>query len=288
MAPEHSRLAELVEYVQASSRYRQMSEDLIRTIGAQELARRASFKEAVKAAKNKLHQVGGAYLVTKHDYAAWRNDLTHLAHSGEQAAFLAYLQGIMSHHASTRERLPILEHFYHTILADLPPVRSVLDIACGLNPLALPWMPLAGPVEYYAYDIYQDMIDFLNQYLLLLPVQGRAEVCNVIQACPTHTVDLAFVLKTLPCLEQVEKAASTRLLQTINARTIVVSFPLHSLGGRARGMEAQYTARFGALVDPAWSIKRLTFASELVFLVTKADVHTEKTEGGNIRDSGSG
>lgn len=279
MASEHSRLAELVESVQASSRYAQVSEDLIRTIGAQELAKRSSFKEAVKAAKNKLHQVGGAYLDAKHDYALWQSDLTRLAHSGERAAFLAYLQRVMSSHASTRERLPILEHFYHTILADLPAVHSVLDIACGLNPLALPWMPLTGPVDYYAYDIYQDMIDFLNQCLQLLPVQGRAQVCNVIQACPGQRVDLAFVLKTLPCLEQVEKAASARLLQTINARTIVVSFPLHSLGGRARGMQDHYAASFAALLDPAWSIKRLVFASELVFLITKADLPTQQSAG---------
>jgi len=279
MAPEYSRLAELVESVQASSRYSQVSEDLIRTIGAQELARRTSFKEAVKAAKNKLHQVGGAYLLAKHDYTTWQSDLTQLAHNGERAAFLAYVQRVMSYHASTRERLPILEHFYHTILADLPPVHSVLDIACGLNPLALPWMPLAGPVTYYAYDIYQDMIDFLNQCLQLLPVQGQAQVCNVIQSCPAHTVDLALVLKTLPCLEQVEKTAGARLLQALNARTIVVSFPLHSLGGRARGMQAHYAAGFAALLDPTWSIKRLVFASELVFLITKADRPTERPGG---------
>jgi 16S rRNA (guanine(1405)-N(7))-methyltransferase len=265
-----------------------VSEDLIRAIGAQELARRTSFKEAVKAAKNKLHQVGGAYLVAKHDYATWLNDLAHLAQSGEQPAFLAYLKGIMSHHASTRERLPILEHFYHTILADLPPVHSVLDIACGLNPLALPWMPLAGPVEYYAYDIYQDMVDFLTQCLPLLPARGRAGVCNVIQACPAHAVDLAFVLKTIPCLEQVEKAAGARLLQAINARTIVVSFPVQSLGGRARGMQAHYAASFSALVDPAWSITRFAFASELVFLVTKEGAHRERTADGDAGCPGSG
>lgn len=268
---QHNRLEALVESVQASSRYRQVSEDLIRAIGAQELSRRASVTEAVKAAKKKLHQVGGAYFVARHEYATWLNELAYLARSGDRDSLLAYLKLIMTHHASTRERLPILGQFYHTLLAELPPVRSVLDIACGLHPLALPWMPFAGPVEYYAYDVYQDMVDFLNRCLALFQVQGQAAVCNVIQACPTRTVDLAFVLKTIPCLEQVDRAAGVRLLQTINARSLVVSFPLHSLGGRARGMKAHYAASFCALADPAWSIKRFEFATELVFLVTKEE-----------------
>jgi len=269
MGAQIERLAELVASVKASSRYRQVSEALIREIGARELARRTGFKEAVKATKNKLHQVGGAYLTDKYDYNAWLSELTRLAHGEDREGFLAYLKTIMNHHASTRERLPILEQFYQTILAELPPVRSVLDIACGLNPLALPWMPFAVPVEYRACDIYHDMVDFLNHFMALLPVQGQAEVRDVLQDCPTRAVDLALVLKTIPCLEQVDKTAGSRLLHTINARHIVVSFPVHSLGGRARGMQNHYATGFQALLDPAWSVKRLEFATELAFLITK-------------------
>ena len=50
----------------------------------------------------------------------------------------------MRGHASTQERLPILEEFFQTTLASIAPVESVLDLACGLNPLALPWMPLTA------------------------------------------------------------------------------------------------------------------------------------------------
>ena len=67
----------------------------------------------------------------------------------------------MSLHASTRERLPILDGFYSTVLAALPAPRRVLDIACGLNPLASSWMPLAPDVTYTAYDIYSDMMQFI-------------------------------------------------------------------------------------------------------------------------------
>jgi 16S rRNA (guanine(1405)-N(7))-methyltransferase len=270
MPIQSDQLEKLVETVLTSPKYKAVSHDLIRSIGLRELAKRSSLKEAVKATKSKLHQIGGAYLTDREDYAGWLNELEQLFHSSDHDAFLTYVQKVMGYHASTRERLPILDHFYKTILADLPPIHRILDVACGFNPLALPWMPLAEPVEYYAYDIYRDMLVFLERFMALIQIQGQAQVCDIIQSCPTTQVDVAFVLKTLPCLEQVDKSAGSELLHSINAKYVVVSFPVHSLGGRMKGMEANYEARFRLLVEGTmWEIKRFEFATELVFLVVK-------------------
>jgi 16S rRNA (guanine(1405)-N(7))-methyltransferase len=267
---QNDQLEKLVATVLSSSKYKDVSHDLIRSIGSRELAKRSSIKEAVKATKNKLHQVGGAYFTDKEDYSRWLTELERLYHSGNQDAFLAYVQKVMSYHASTRERLPILDQFYSTILADLPPIHRILDVACGFNPLALPWMPLSQPVEYYAYDIYKDMLDFLAGFMSLIQVHGQAQVCDIIQSCPTTPVDLAFVLKAIPCLEQLDKSAGTTLLHRINARYIVVSFPVHSLGGRTKGMEANYEARFrSSIANTTWSIKKFDFPTELAFLLGK-------------------
>jgi 16S rRNA (guanine(1405)-N(7))-methyltransferase len=234
------------------------------------LAKRHSLKEAVKATKNKLHQVGGAYLEGEAHYAVWLDELRETSRSGDRGDFRKACARVMSHHSSTRERLAILDRFYATTLAGLPPFRSVLDVACGLNPLAIPWMPLAENAEYYAVDIYQDMVDFLNRFMALLPIQGHAQAGDVLQACPAQPVDVAFVLKTLPCLEQVDKAAGRRLLDAINADHLLVSFPVHSLGGRSKGMAANYEARFRELVaDKDWAVKRFEFVTELVFRVSK-------------------
>jgi 16S rRNA (guanine(1405)-N(7))-methyltransferase len=264
------QINQLIEAVLVSSKYKNIDSDFIRYIGLQELARRHNLKEAIKATKNKLHQVGGAYQERTPHYSLWLNELKRAARSQNREYLLDVCRWIMGHHSSTRERLPILEQFYSTILADLPPINSVIDVACGLHPLAIPWMPLSEHAKYYTYDIYQDMMNFLNECMALLPVQGFGEVCNVIQHCPTQKVDVAFVLKTIPCLEQVERLASPRLLETINADHLVVSFPAHSLGGRGKGMAANYEARFYELVeDKTWSMRRFVFPTELVFLISK-------------------
>src|SRR5262245_411564 len=161
--PQDKRLEELVRSVVESPKYHAISEVLIRRIGLRELAARRSLKEAVKATRNKLHQVAGAYLDGRLDYAAWTEQLAGAAQAGDSELRQTSLR-IMQHHASTRERAGILGAFYTTALAGLPPIRSVLDVACGLNPLALPWMPLAPDATYVACDIYSDMIAFLNDY----------------------------------------------------------------------------------------------------------------------------
>ena len=51
----------------------------------------------------------------------------------------------------------------------------MLDVACGLNPLAIPWMNLAPNATYHAIDIYEDMMRFLGKAVNLLGVQGNAE-----------------------------------------------------------------------------------------------------------------
>nr|HET6902588.1 hypothetical protein [Ktedonobacteraceae bacterium] len=263
-------LDKLVNAVLSSAKYKGVCSDLVRGIGSQELTKRRNSKEALKATKNKLHQVGGAYLDGREDYAAWLSELAAVAQTNDQAALQRTCRDIMAHHASTRERLPILDQFYSTILADIAPLHSVLDIACGLNPLAIPWLPLAEDATYYACDIFAPLVDFLNHSLQLFHVQGHIQQCDVIQSCPTREVDLAFVLKTIPCLEQVDKHAGYHLLRTINARYLIVSFPIHTLGGKSKGMATYYKAHFRELVvDTPWNIRTFEFPTELVFLVRK-------------------
>jgi 16S rRNA (guanine(1405)-N(7))-methyltransferase len=268
-----SLLERLVQEVLTSPKYRDISPALVHTIGMQELTRRRNFKEAVKATKNKLHQVAGAYLDGRESYPDRLIELQAAIQTGDAHILRQVCKKVMSHHASTRERLPILDQFYSTLLSDLTPISSILDIACGLNPLAIPWLPLTSDATYYAYDIYQPMIDFLNAYMSLLPIKGRAQRRDVLQSCPTERVDVAFLLKTIPCLEQIDRKAGYNLLRTINARYLIVSFPVHSLGGYNKGMLTHYTTHLHRLLeDTQWEVHNEVFATELAFIIKK-DAH---------------
>lgn len=268
--PAHDELEKLVSQVMDSGKYADISPDLVRSIGQSELGKRQSLKDAVKATRSKLHQVGSAYQESSIPYARWKKDLSSLSHSLDDAAVQTWLRSSMRMHASTRERLPILERIYAETLASLGSAESVLDVACGLNPLSIPWMPLKDGFTYQAVDIFSNMTDFLNLYFDHFVIQGRAETADVLQNPPLQPVQLALIMKTIPCLEQLDKQAGIRLLDTIRAETLLVSFPAKSLGGRSKGMVQNYEAHFRELTaGRSWKIERFEFPGELVFRVQK-------------------
>ena len=176
MERKNNQLGTLVDAILTSSKYKDVCQELITYIGAQELGKRRNVKEALKATKNKLHQVAGAYFDTREHYADWLYELSAAARSANRDKLLHVCRKIMSYHASTRERLPILDQFYAEIFSYLPPIHSVLDVACGLHPLAIPWMPLGEDTEYYAYDIYHGMMNFLHACLAIINTRDRKSV----------------------------------------------------------------------------------------------------------------
>jgi len=268
-------LERVVEAVAGSPKYRAVAPEFVRRVAAQELARRSDWKEALKATKSKLHQVGGAYLESRPDYAVWQAELQKISGGGplrtEDPELKALCQRFARQHASTRERLPILEEFYARTLSGLGKIASVLDLACGLNPLLAAWMPLAPGAVYHACDIYADLVGSVDFFLDRAGIPGKRFVCDLTQSVPEESVQLALVLKTLPCLEQVDKAITARVLHSIQARYLLVSFPAKSLGGRSKGMVENYGERFRTQLDPlGWRYEIFEFATELAFLVEKS------------------
>ena len=263
-------LEELIAQVTANPAYAGIAPTLVRRVAERELAKGRSGKETVKSVRSKLHQVAGAYQEKGMDFPAWRRELVDLPLELSNTAMRIFCERVMKTHASTRERLPILVDFYARIFAALPPIHSVLDLACGLNPLAIPWMPLAPGAAYFAGDIYLALVDFLDEFLDQSSMPGNAFLCDLTEEIPSYTVQLALVLKTLPVLEQLEKDLPARLLEGLNAEYILVSYPGHSLGGRAKGMVTNYAARFESLTaGKGWQIQRFDFPGELAYLIRK-------------------
>jgi 16S rRNA (guanine(1405)-N(7))-methyltransferase len=285
------RIDEVVAAVLAAPKYRTIAPSLVRALAIRELVARRSVREAIKATKNKLHQVAGAYVEQRIDVTAWLRQLQshdaprpsvavddaliraalvnpRIAHRGEP--FVRASLELMARHASTHERLPIVHRFYAELFAVLPPIQSALDVGCGLNPLAIPWMPLAPDAVYYASDIDSAIVEFVAHYLALIGIPGGAEVRDQATDPGGPPVDLALALKMLPVLEQIERGAAARLLDALDAPFVLVSYPVHTLGGRRKGMGATYEQQLEALVaGRQWEVRRFVFPGELAFLIRK-------------------
>jgi 16S rRNA (guanine(1405)-N(7))-methyltransferase len=265
-----NQLELLVTAVRTSPKYRNIAPNFIKRIGEIELKKSQSLRKAIKTTKNKLHQIGGAYFHIYPDYSSWIETIRAAQSAQDSDEIFRVCKKFMYYHSSTRERLEILDQFYNVILDGIVPIHSILDLACGFNPLAIPWMDLPEGVEYYAVDIYQDMIDFLGNFMALLPVNGYTKAADILEFRELKRFDVAFILKVIPCLEQIDKYASTRMLDNINATHLVISFPVSSLGGKEKGMVITYENKFYELVsEKNWEVKRLEFPTELVFVVKK-------------------
>jgi 16S rRNA (guanine(1405)-N(7))-methyltransferase len=270
MDGQKDALDELVNLVKASAKYQSIAAELIREIGRKELAKRRSLKEAVKETRNKLHQIGSSYQERLIPYTEWLKELQELPHDLQDERVRQALVNDMRMHASTAERLSILERFFRETLAELAPVTSILDLACGLTPLSLPWMPIAQGMEYTACDIYEDMTAFLGEYFRHFGIQGSTFTCDLTCEAPQTAARVALLLKTIPCLDQVDKSAAGRLLRGLQTDYILASFPARSLGGRGKGMRENYETRFNELVSGEnWKITRFDYVSELAFLIRK-------------------
>ena len=276
--PDH-QLDQALASILTARKYRSIHPGLVRDIAAAELAKGRSIKEAVKAAKSQLHQSAAAYIRRNLDYDDALRQLQTTVTAAKRGpgsdpsadpSVRTLLRQLMSAHASTHERLPILDTLYPQIFQRLPPIRSVLDVACGLHPLARPWMPLPAGTPYFAIDIFSDQIDFLNSFFHIMNYAGAAAQHNALDHKSTPPADVAFLLQTLPCLEQIESGASERLLHQIDAPTLIVSFPNHTLAGRKHGMAQHYTADFLSRIKKAgWQADSLTYPSELIYIVQR-------------------
>jgi 16S rRNA (guanine(1405)-N(7))-methyltransferase len=114
------------------------------------------------------------------------------------------------------------------------------------------------------------MIHFLDVVYNHFNLNHSFSVMNILQQIPQEKVHLALILKTIPCLEQVDKNIGARLLETLNAENILVSFPSRGLGGRSKGMAENYEAHFYQLVTGKnWQVTKTEFTNEISFLIRK-------------------
>jgi len=255
-----------------SRRYGSVAPSTLRRAAAKGLGTaNGATADAVKRAKRSLHEIYGAYLPgNPPNYGALLRKLRAAVDADDRDQMLAALRTAMAVHASTRERLPHLSDFYREIFSRVPPPAAVRDLACGLNPLAVPWMGLPETTTYLASDIDIRQVDFLAEALAALGVPHRAEVLDLVDQPVSEPVDLTLLLKTVPCLERQRPGAGWNLIGAVNSPFVVVTFPTRSLGQRSKGMFQTYSAAFEARArQEAWQVEQAEIPGELIYVVRK-------------------
>ncbi len=168
----------------------------------------------------------------------------------------------MRAHASTAERIAWLDPFYEQVAGWCGEPRSVVDLACGLNPLALPWLHVAPEARYWCCDIDRDLAAALARLDGVFPVEVQAETCDLLAAASPPPADLALLLKTVTTLEQQRTGAAGQVLAALDCPHVVLSLPRRSLSARRSYVDDPLTP---ALADGTYRLAdQAVFGDELV------------------------
>ncbi len=268
---------ELAAEIAETKKAKYMDAGLIQQVLSRVLRSGKNKKEIVKDVKSKLYQVSGAFRNDNLDYSSLIAKLDSLTPETPNEEVKQICLELMQTHASTRERLAILDELYGEVFRDMPAPKRVCDLACGLNPLSIPWMKLDPECRYEAFDLFSDMSALLNSFFTRRGIDGEAKQANLLYGLPGGPYDLIFLFKVIPCLEQIDKFGGRHILEQMAyaAKYAAVSFPGASLSGRDKGMPRNYEVHFMNIVDQdAWEIRMVRFPSELLF-VMKSKVYAE-------------
>src|SRR5207247_1421699 len=76
------------------------------------------------------------------------------------------------------------------------------DLACGLGPLAAPWMNLAADTRYYAADVDRRLVELVDGFLTICDVPHTVQHRDVLDSAALPSAGVVLLLMSVPCFEQ--------------------------------------------------------------------------------------
>ncbi len=218
-----------------------------------------SVKKIIKSVRNSLRNAYGVFLAK--DYTKIDSFLDRLKKdkSIESHKKLLWL------HSSTRERFYFYPDFYEWIFSITGKPGTIMDIACGLNPMSYVFMDISS-VKYYAYDLNEKDAEILNRYFRIMGIEGKARKLDLnSDRLPAIKSDVCFALKIFDILDN--KTVES-IVNGIRCNFLVASFPTKTISLR----KMNYTKRGGferMLKRLGLSFHKNEFENELVYVIKK-------------------
>ncbi len=251
-----------------SRKYRHsgLNPETVRDLIHQEAEKCSSEKQLLKAVRRKLHNIVAPYL-GEPDYEELLPRLHALDNTSLESPTLRDLcLEVLSRHASTDERITLLSEFYDRLFAVTGKPHVLLDLACGLHPLGFPWMGLPVTTQYYAYDIIQPRVDFLNGFFQTIGLQPLAENRDILTDPPTITADLAIFFKEAHRVEKRSPGRNKRFWSELRVKKLAVSLPVENLSG-THSLIDQHRKLVYDNLPHAGPVTEILFENEIVFVI---------------------
>jgi len=137
-------------------------------------------------------------------------------------------EDLLKTHSSTKERIGFYPELRKLIYSLKP--KSILDLGCGLNPIAL----ASQKVKYYASDINTEELDLVRKFFEKKAINGETFICDLrnIEACPLPRADICLIFKVLDIIEKNGHKIAEKIIIKIPSRYLLVSFSTRKLSGK--------------------------------------------------------
>lgn len=264
-------LERLIREIHGSRKYRELDlptetlEDLL----DQELGKGRTGSEALQAVREKLHNIVAPYLGDL-DYSTASEKLAQAGREGGMDAVKDVCLEFIGAHASTRERVPLLDAFYEGLWAVTGIPQTILDLACGLHPFGLPWMNLPSTARYYAYDLHAPRIGLINQFLGLMNREPLGFVQDILVSPPQVEADVGLFFKEAHRFEQRKKGCNRSFFEALKVRWLLVSLPESDLSGHHSLVDRQRKLMNTILSGSNWPVEEILIGNELIFCIQKS------------------
>lgn len=258
----------IVDRILESKKYRDsgLNRETVRDLVFQESPHQPSSKKLIKSVKRKLHNIVAPYL-GEPDYSSLKMELVQISTEiPDSSEVKAFCKSVLSKHASTRERIPIIEEFYERLFEHTGKPNTLLDLACGMHPFAFPWMGLPPSVQYHAYDIIQPRIDFINNFFNQVGLQPLAENRDVLVNPPEIEADMALIFKEAHRMEKRQPGCNKALWESLSVKILAVSLPVQNLAGTHSLLEKHRELVYSNLPYDR-RVEELILEDEIVFLI---------------------
>ncbi len=176
---------------------------------------------------------GGIKIIIKEVRANLRNLVGRFQRKPEKRGYLLCSQNfqeLLSTHSSTAERLDFYDELKKIIKNTR--AKSILDLGCGLNPLAL-----ASPeTAYYASDINEHELRIIEDFFRQKNIKGETFVCDLKKMDKIlPKADLCLLFKVLDVVDPAGKnrgKITKKILSEAHCRKFLVSFSTKKLSGK--------------------------------------------------------
>ncbi len=270
MKIEDVDVQKLIDRILNSRKYRDtgLNPNTICDLVDQEAPKAPSQKALLKSVRRKLHNVVAPYL-GEPDYGSFLARLSQLEDAGLNSPELrALCLDALSKHASTAERIPHMRDFYDQLFQAVGKPDTILDLACGLHPLAFPWMGLPKTVQYHAYDILKPRIDFINHFFEKIGLSPLAENRDILVDPPAMHADLGIFFKEAHRFEKRQPGCNRQFWSSLDVDTLAVSLPTQNLSG-THSLLDQHRSLVYENLPANKAVRELIFENEILFLITK-------------------